>query len=44
MKITKLVKGETIHLQNFPKVHFLLVKEGRLEVRWFNLDESEESG
>lgn len=34
-------KGETMFIKNFPKIDFLLIIEGRMEIKWFDLTDKE---
>ena len=42
MKIITLRQGDTFKLSHFPRVDFLLMIEGRLEAKWFNLADLED--
>ena len=41
IKIIHLKKGETYKFKNFPGLGLFIMAEGRLEVKWFNLIDSE---
>lgn len=43
MKCTYLKKGDKYRFKNFPNLGLFLMAEGRLEVRWFNLEDFEDS-
>jgi len=42
MRFTYLVKGEEFKFNNFPKIDFFVMAEGRIEVKWFNLLDRQE--
>ena len=41
MKFHKLAKGDTFKLHNFPNIDFMMIIEGRMEVKWYNLSDIE---